>query len=137
MVKYNADQEITNIYENLQIVWSHFFTDMLLFIYIQATLNIYWLIVIRIRCQQIPMKRYSVTFDYSQYLVGYSMSNTKGNFKLFAPTYPANSNVITSRKVLWDYPHVHTRVKLYSRVGSWPYPQTLNLAGKACQGQTL
>ncbi len=31
MVKYNADQEITNIYENLQIVWSQFFTDMLLF----------------------------------------------------------------------------------------------------------
>ncbi len=30
-VKYNADQEIMNIYENLQIVRSHFFTDMLLF----------------------------------------------------------------------------------------------------------
>jgi hypothetical protein len=25
---------------------------------------------------------------------------------------------------------------LHSRVGSWPYPQTLDLAGKACQGQT-
>jgi hypothetical protein len=31
-VKYDADQEIMNIYENLQIVQSHFFTDMLLFI---------------------------------------------------------------------------------------------------------
>ncbi len=25
-VKYNADQEIMNTYENLQIVWSQFFT---------------------------------------------------------------------------------------------------------------
>jgi hypothetical protein len=25
MVKYNVDREIMNIYENLQIVWSHFF----------------------------------------------------------------------------------------------------------------
>ena len=33
MVKYDADWEIMNIYENLQIVWSQFFTDMLLFIF--------------------------------------------------------------------------------------------------------
>jgi hypothetical protein len=26
---------------------------------------------------------------------------------------------------------------LHSRVGSWPHPQTLDQAGKACQGQTL
>ncbi len=26
---------------------------------------------------------------------------------------------------------------LHSWVGSWPYPQTLDKAGKACQGQTL
>ncbi len=26
---------------------------------------------------------------------------------------------------------------LYSRVGSWPYPQTLDSAGKTCQGQTF
>jgi hypothetical protein len=32
MVKDNADREIMNIYENLQIVWSQFFTDMVLFI---------------------------------------------------------------------------------------------------------
>ena len=24
-----------------------------------------------------------------------------------------------------------------TRVGSWPHPQTLDWAGKACQGQTL
>ena len=35
MVKYDVDQEITNIYENLQIVQSHFFTDMLLFVNIR------------------------------------------------------------------------------------------------------
>jgi hypothetical protein len=32
MVKYNADQEITNTHENLQIVQSQFFTDKLIFI---------------------------------------------------------------------------------------------------------
>jgi len=26
---------------------------------------------------------------------------------------------------------------LHSTVGRWPYPQTLDLAGKACQGETL
>jgi hypothetical protein len=31
-VKYNADQEIMNAYENLQIVWSQFFSNKLIFI---------------------------------------------------------------------------------------------------------
>ncbi len=65
MVKYDADQEITNIYKNLQIVRSQFFTDMVLFVYIRSTPNIYWFIDIRICCQQIQMNSYSVTFDYS------------------------------------------------------------------------
>jgi hypothetical protein len=51
MVKYDVDQEIMNIYENLQIVKSHFFTDMLLFVNIRSTSNIYWFIGIQIRCQ--------------------------------------------------------------------------------------
>ncbi len=89
MVKYDADQEITNIYENLQIIGSQFFTDMLLFVYIWSTSNIYWFICIRIRCQRIPMNSYSVTFDYS---VGYLMSNNEGNFKLFVPTYSVAQN---------------------------------------------
>ena len=50
-VKYDVDREITNIYESLQIVLVHFFTDMLLFINIRSTSNIYWFIGIRIRCQ--------------------------------------------------------------------------------------
>ena len=50
-VKYDTDQEITNIYENLQIVRTHFFTDMLLFVNIRSTSNIYWFIGIRIHCQ--------------------------------------------------------------------------------------
>jgi hypothetical protein len=33
-VKYDTDQEITNTYENLQIVRTQFFTDKLIFIYI-------------------------------------------------------------------------------------------------------
>ncbi len=60
-VKYDADWEITNIYENLQIVLSQFFTNMLLFVYIRSTSNIYWFISILIRCQQIPKNSYSVT----------------------------------------------------------------------------
>ncbi len=90
MAKYNADQEIMNIYENLQIVWSQFFTDMLLFIYIRSP-GIYWFIGIRIFCQEIPTNTYSVTFDYWKYSVSYLMSNNKGNFKLFTPTYMQHS----------------------------------------------
>jgi len=43
-VKYNVDREITNIYDNLQIVRSHFFTDIVLFVNIRSTSNIYWFI---------------------------------------------------------------------------------------------
>ncbi len=64
-VKYDADQEITNIYENLQLVRSHFFTDMLLFVNIRSTSNIYSFIGIQIRCQRIQPNNYSFTFDYS------------------------------------------------------------------------
>jgi hypothetical protein len=46
-IKYDAVWEITNIYENLQIVWSQILTDMLLFIYIQSTLKSIGLSVFR------------------------------------------------------------------------------------------
>ncbi len=62
MVKYNDNREITNTYENLQILRSQFFTNKLIFIYIMSKLNIYWFIGIQICCQQIQMKS---TFDYS------------------------------------------------------------------------
>ena len=62
-IKYDTDREITNIYENLQIVRTHFFTDMLLFVNIRSTSNNYWFIGIRIRCQRIQTNSYSVTFD--------------------------------------------------------------------------
>ncbi len=55
-VKYKAYREIMNIYKNLQIVQSQFFTDMLLFVYIQSTSNIYWFISIQIHCQQIAIQ---------------------------------------------------------------------------------
>jgi hypothetical protein len=77
-VKYDADREIMNINENLQIVRLQFFTDMLLFIYIQSTLNTDWFMGIRISCQWIQMNSYSVTFDYSWYLVRYLMNKPKG-----------------------------------------------------------
>ncbi len=47
MVKYNANCEIMNTYENLQIVQSQFFTDKLIFIYIWSKLNIFGLLVFR------------------------------------------------------------------------------------------
>ncbi len=62
-VKYDADREIMNIYENLQIVRSHFFTDIVLFVNIRSTSNIYCFIGIQICCQQIQMNNYSFTFD--------------------------------------------------------------------------
>ncbi len=34
-IKYDTDREITNTYENLQIVRSQLFTDKLIFVYIQ------------------------------------------------------------------------------------------------------
>jgi hypothetical protein len=43
--------QILMSYENLQIVRSQFFTDKLIFIYIQSYLNIYWFIGIWIHCQ--------------------------------------------------------------------------------------
>jgi hypothetical protein len=46
MVKYNADREITNIYENLQIVQSQFYSDKLIFVYIVSNSNVYWFISI-------------------------------------------------------------------------------------------
>jgi len=47
-IKYDTDREITNTYENLQIVQSQFFTDKLIFVYIRYNSNIYWFIGIRI-----------------------------------------------------------------------------------------
>jgi hypothetical protein len=49
--KYDANQEITNTYENLLRVQSQFFTDKLILIYIWYNLNIYWFISIQINCQ--------------------------------------------------------------------------------------
>ncbi len=48
MVKYDADQEIMNTYENLQIVLSQFSTDKQIFILIWYNLTIYWFIGIRV-----------------------------------------------------------------------------------------
>ena len=76
-VKYNADWEITNIYENLQIVWSQFVTDMLLFVYIQSTSNIYWFIGIQVCCQQIQTNSYLVTFDIRTSRSGIRWMNPK------------------------------------------------------------
>ncbi len=58
---------------------------MLLFVYIWSTLNIYWFIGIRNCCQRIQMNSYSVTFDYSQYLVQHSMNNPEGKKKNYLP----------------------------------------------------
>jgi hypothetical protein len=64
-----------NIYENLQIVWSQFCTNLQLFVYIRTTLKIYLFIGIWICCQRIQTNSYLVTFGYSQYSVQHSMNN--------------------------------------------------------------
>ncbi len=87
MIKYNADREITNIYENLQIVWSQFVTDMLLLVYIRSTSNIYWFISIRICCQRIHTNSYSVTFDIHTIRSGIQWTYPKVKKQLFAVTY--------------------------------------------------
>ncbi len=86
-MKYDADREITNIYENLQIVWSQFVTDMLLFVSIRSTLNIYSFIGIRIRSQRIQTNSYSVTFDIRTIQSGIQWTNPKVKKQLFAVTY--------------------------------------------------
>ncbi len=49
MLNYDTDREITNTYENLQIVRSQFFIDKLIFVYIQYDSNMYWFISIQIQ----------------------------------------------------------------------------------------
>ncbi len=48
MVKYCAGKEIMITYDNLQIVQSKFFTNMLIFIYTQSNSNIFCFISIQI-----------------------------------------------------------------------------------------
>jgi hypothetical protein len=60
MVKYNADQEIMNTFENLQIVRSQFFTDKLIFVDIWSNSNAYWFMGIWIHCQQLQTNSYLV-----------------------------------------------------------------------------
>jgi len=86
-VNNDANREITNIYQNLQIVWSQFCTEFLLFIYIWSTWNIYLFIGIRIRCQRIQTNSYTVTFSYSQYLSNIRWTIPKVEKQLFAVTY--------------------------------------------------
>ncbi len=52
MVKYDTDREIMNTFENLKIVWTEFFTDKLILVYIRYNSYIYGFIGIRIRLVQ-------------------------------------------------------------------------------------
>ncbi len=73
-VKYDADREIMNIYENLQIVRSQFFTNMLLFVYIQSASNIYWFIGIQIWVHPVllPMNTNKELFGYFRLFIIFS-----------------------------------------------------------------
>ncbi len=70
-------QIFTRIYKYLTNILQ-FSTDLLLFIYIRSTSNIYLFMGIRICCQQIQTNSYSVTFGYSQYLVQNLMNDPEG-----------------------------------------------------------
>jgi hypothetical protein len=127
LVKYNADWEITNIYENLQKVWSQFFTHMLLFVYIWSNLNIYRFIGIWICCQWIQTNSYSVIFDYLQYLVQHLMNDPEGK-KNFLPLITVNiewqpeSNSIKRIKMTMTWCKVLrcTKIWRYFLPEGWP-----------------
>jgi hypothetical protein len=70
--------------------------DKLIFIDIWSNSNIYWFICIRIWCQQIQMKSFSVTFYYLKYSVTYLMSNNEGNLKLFAVIYNTMPHLVAT-----------------------------------------
>ncbi len=87
MVKYDAEQEITITYETLWIVWSQFFTDMLIFIYIQSNLNIFGLLVFPFDLLdkwQIGIQYFSIFLVNSN---SHSNFEFEGKMKFIAVTY--------------------------------------------------
>jgi hypothetical protein len=57
------------------------------------------------------------------------------NKPVFVPGMPFQSNKMF--ELGWNLPEWSISQVLRSRVGSWPYPQTLDFTGYACKGQTL
>jgi hypothetical protein len=79
MVKYDNDREITNIYENLQIVQSQFYSDKLIFVYIWSNSNVYWFISIWIQLVQYMANRYLVLLKFSVNLNSHLVFKFRGN----------------------------------------------------------
>jgi hypothetical protein len=52
------------------------------------------------------------------------------------PDKPCQPSTMLASKAT-AYPCQNTFQVFYSKVGSWPYPQPLDQAGKACHEQTL
>ncbi len=77
MVKYNANWEIMNTYKNLQIVQSQFFSDNLIFVYIQSNSIIY--------SDLLPTNTNEYLFGYIWLFVIFGQI-FEGNFKLFTIT---------------------------------------------------
>ncbi len=90
-VKYDADREITITYGNLQIVQSQFFPDMLIFIYIQSYLKIFWFIGIRIQLVWSMVNRYLVFVDFFVNSNPHSNFKFEGKIKFIAVTYLSSS----------------------------------------------
>ncbi len=82
-MKFNANWEITNTYENFQTVWSQFFSDKLIFIYIWSDSNIYWFISIQICCQRIQMKSYSVTICNIRSTIRWAIAKLISNYSRY------------------------------------------------------
>jgi hypothetical protein len=104
-----------NTSKNLQIVWSQFFINKLIFVNIWVKLNIYWFIRIRINCQRIQMNSFLVTFDYLLYLVSYLIINNKGYFKHFAVTYNRLHIVLHD---LWPLTFCWFQAKILARLAA-------------------
>jgi hypothetical protein len=81
MVKYYVDQGFMITYKNFRIVRSQFFTDLLIFIYIQSKLKIFWFIGI-----QIQLVTYSVPLKHLVNLNSYLNFKFKDKIKFIAVT---------------------------------------------------
>ncbi len=55
---------------------------------------------------------------------------------MFVPGNRFLPNLMVASKAA-AYPSENTFQVFQSEVGSWPYPQTLDWAGKVCQGKSL
>ncbi len=76
-----------NTYENLQIVWSQFFTNKLSFTYIWSNSNIYWFISIQIWHAGKMVNRYLVLLKFLLYSISHLIFEFECKIRFIAVIY--------------------------------------------------